>query len=426
MTMTTTIDKAASETLQAARVAAMKKRPYFVQALCAIKLVEKRGIGTMACDAHWRVYYDPEVVKRWGVPDSVVGLLHELGHLLQRHHTRAKFLGVTRATMHRANVAQDCAINCMLLTDEDVGLKLLASDPLPKHFKLNDGLTWEEYFALLPSSDASSGNKPHDSCGSGATGVVEDWEDAPPSEKGDDEAGGLNPAEVEAVIGATAEAVRSHISKHGKGSVPGGLDRWAGVVMQQSQVPWTTILQRLVSSAVSYVSGANEHTYSRPSRRAHACPDFLLASTRDPVVEIVGIVDTSGSMADGDTQAALTEVQALCRKLGAPLRVLSVDSAVHTDQMVNSAQQVRLRGGGGTSMVTGIKHVVAMRKSKPCDVLVVFTDGGTDWPERRDVPRDLHLIFVLIGRYAEHAVAQVPSWARHVLVKSVNKEEGLR
>ena len=130
------------------------------------------------------------------------------------------------------------------------------------------------------------------------------------------------------------------------------------------------------------------------------------------------IVDPSGSMAHGDTKAALAEVAAVCKLVGTPVRVLAVDAAVHADQAVTSVRQVKVLGGGGTSMNAGIRHVVRTRRQQPVDVLIVLTDGGTDFPSRADVPRDVHLIYVLIGRYAEGARPSVPAWAQAIVVSA--------
>ena len=203
MTMTTN-DLEARKILQAARVIALRARPYLAQALCAIQLREKAGIGTMACDAAWRVYYDPATVRQWGVQNTAAGVLHEIGHLVRGHHARAKALGVTADTAREANIAQDCAINEHLICAGDT-FALLATDSTPAKLGLPAGKTWEEYYQILrskaeqqqqgggqgqPQQGKGQQGQPQQGagckCGSGATGVRESWEDAPPSDGGSD------------------------------------------------------------------------------------------------------------------------------------------------------------------------------------------------------------------------------------------------
>ena len=75
---------------------------------------------------------------------------------------------------------------------------------------------------------------------------------------------------------------------------------------------------------------------------------------------------------------ALTEVNAIITTVvpGDSVRVLSVDTCVHTDQNIHSTAQLQLAGAGGTDMEAGI---YAAAGSNP-DAIVVVTDGWTAWP----------------------------------------------
>jgi predicted metal-dependent peptidase len=437
MTMTTN-DLEARKILQAARVIALRARPYLAQALCAIQLREKAGIGTMACDAAWRVYYDPTTVRQWGAQNTAAGLLHEIGHLVRGHHARAKALGVTAATAREANIAQDCAINEHLICAGDT-FALLATDSTPAKLGLPAGKTWEEYYGLLrakaeqqqqgggqgqPQQGKGQPGQPQQGagckCGSGATGVREAWEDAPPSDGGSDsgEAGegdvpGLNEAEVRAVQGQTAQAVEAHEKKHGRGSAA-GFGTWAAEKLAKPVTPWQQVLRGAVRSAVQYRRGAADFTYSRPSRRSSAVSGVVMPAMHAPVPQVAVVLDTSGSMGSRELQAALSEVEGVCRAVAAQVRVVTVDMVVHADKVVQNAKDVKIVGRGGTDMNAGIRRVVEGRRTKPCDVIVVITDGDTPMPVRADVPRDVRLIYCLVGSWARHA--RPPAWATSVIV----------
>ena len=438
MTMTTN-DLEARKILQAARVIALRSRPYLAQALCAIQLREKAGIGTMACDAAWRVYYDPATVRAWGVQNTACGLLHEIGHLVRGHHARAKALGVTAETAKEANIAQDCAINEHLICAGDT-FALLATDSTPAKLGLPAGKTWEEYYGLLrakaeqqqqqgggqgqPQQGNGQPGQPQQGagckCGSGATGVREAWEDAPPSDGGSDsgEAGegdvpGLNEAEARAVQGQTAQAVEAHEKAHGRGSAA-GFGTWAAEKLAKPVTPWQQVLRGAVRSAVQYRRGAADFTYSRPSRRSSAVSGVVMPAMHAPVPQVSVVLDTSGSMGSRELQAALSEVEGVCRAVAAQVRVVTVDMVVHTDKVVQNAKDVKIVGRGGTDMNAGIRRVVEGRRTKPCDVIVVITDGDTAMPARADVPRDVRLIYCLVGSWARHA--RPPAWATSVIV----------
>ena len=439
--MTTTItDTEARKVLQAARVIALRTRPYFAQALCAVTLREKPGIGTMACDAHWRVYYDPATVRAWGPRDTAVGLLHEISHLLHRHHARAKALGVTADSAREANLAQDAAINEHLLCGCSAGLSLLSTDTTPAKLGLPGGKLWEEYYQSLrqqqqgqqgqgdgegqssqqgaeaQGQSSGKGGKGGQqgksrSCGSGATGVRESWEDAPPSDDagqgGEGNAPGLNEAEATAVIRGTAEAVKKHAAEHGRGSVP-GWEGWASETLAPPTVPWQRVLAGAVRSAVRHAAGAVDYTYARPSRRSSAVAGVVLPSLHKPIPEVALVLDTSGSMGDADVAAALAEINGVCRVVGAPVRAVTCDMVVHTDAAVQRAEQIKVEGRGGTDMRVGFRRILAERRKKPVNVVICLTDGDTPWPSRAEVPADVKVIVVMIGKFSRNAHA--PSW----------------
>ena len=51
--------------ISAARLQVHSRHPYMSYALFSLRPHPVDGLGTMAVDAKWRLYYDPEVVTRW-------------------------------------------------------------------------------------------------------------------------------------------------------------------------------------------------------------------------------------------------------------------------------------------------------------------------------------------------------------------------
>src|SRR5262245_17028047 len=99
------------DVIAAARMAVFMRHPYLSAVLFALRPVARPGLGTLAVDAGWRLYYDPETVMRWyaeelagkldrvaghkGTPyhDGVAGVVfHEIGHCLREHHKRMREL----------------------------------------------------------------------------------------------------------------------------------------------------------------------------------------------------------------------------------------------------------------------------------------------------------------------------------------------
>src|SRR3954451_15175510 len=154
-----------SRALQAARVRAAHQRSYFAPALFNLIPVETDLVGSMAVDAHWRLYYNDAWLAPHSVEENASLLIHEVSHLVRDHEARRKTAGVTDA--RRWNTAGDCEINDDL---HDEGLQLPGDPPMPDKYGLQSGHCAETYYkelgAVQPSQD----------CGSGAHGEPRAWE----------------------------------------------------------------------------------------------------------------------------------------------------------------------------------------------------------------------------------------------------------
>jgi predicted metal-dependent peptidase len=147
------------EELQAARLRLVKSHPYLASAAWALHPVERPGLGTLAVDQWWRLYYDPAVAALWTVEELAGVLYHEISHLLRDHAGRMKDL--ERAA---ANIAADAEINDDLLAE---GITLPADPITPEKIGQPDGLLAEEYYAALqeqkPAPDQSTSAQPEQS-----------------------------------------------------------------------------------------------------------------------------------------------------------------------------------------------------------------------------------------------------------------------
>ena len=75
--------------LYAARLHAVRVRPYLATALFALHVVESSRVPTMAVDRHWRCYASPAFVEQTSVEELAGVWVHEVSHLLRDHHGRS-------------------------------------------------------------------------------------------------------------------------------------------------------------------------------------------------------------------------------------------------------------------------------------------------------------------------------------------------
>lgn len=133
-------------TLAQSRLAACDKRKYATYQILSLVPVCKPGLGTMAVDSHWRLYYDPAFLDGLSIEQAAGVILHESAHLLFGHAERAKMHGINDATHQNWNVACDCAINDILVAE---GVELPPDGCFPSKFGFPGGKSAETYYELL-------------------------------------------------------------------------------------------------------------------------------------------------------------------------------------------------------------------------------------------------------------------------------------
>jgi predicted metal-dependent peptidase len=450
----------AVDAFSAARLRASRLRPYFAQALASMSPVPVPGLGTMAVDRYWRVYYDPETTAKWGKKAAPV-TIHEVAHLLRDHMGRADKYG-TDLDVRAWGWSTDAEINQADFVGE---MELPNGAILPQTIGCEPGGIAEEYYDHMvksrpkgsgsefdvdgsskgDASESSSGTCPtragngakpgqhasgqasggssgggtpsasdapgqtpsdkppesHGGCGggSGVDGRTRPWELAPD----DAQAPGLSEVDGNLIRRAVAQQIMA--ASRSAGKVPGGWRQWAETILEGPKVDWRTQLASCLRGQLS-AAGVQDYSYARPSRRSGAGVVLPALRSRKPRVGVV--IDTSSSMGDKDIADALAEVDGICKSLASDVFAVSCDSVVHACQRVTGGLQVRPAGGGGTDMGAGLAELERCGK---IDVAVVLTDGQTPWPAQE--PR-CRTIVVLIGKFAT-GVETVPSWARAVV-----------
>lgn len=456
--------------LAAARLRLATGRPYLAAALWAVVPVPKPGLGTLAVDKWWRLYFDPAVAAAWTVEQLAGVLYHEIAHLLRAHPERAEQMSAASAAW---NLAADAEINDDLLAER---VTLPGQPVTPALLGQPEGRLAEEYYVALQAqaqsqqaqgqgqqgqaqdwggagsaggadptqADPTAGSQPGGAtaseaaapsgqpaagpdagsapspdpapprpgagrCGSCATGHQEPWEDPGPAEGGP---AGISRAEAELIRRQAAqEIIRIAQSGRDRGEIPGHWRRWAEEKLRP-RVDWRRELAAAIRHALADVAGAADYSYRRPSRRQGAYGPVVIPALRQPVPEVAVVVDTSGSMSDRQLSQALAEVAGVLQAAGQRqgVTVLAVDAAVQAARRVFRPDQVCLAGGGGTDMGVGIDAALQLRP-RP-QVVVVITDGYTPWPERP--PGRARVIVALVGD------GESPSWAKTIKVEGHN------
>jgi predicted metal-dependent peptidase len=398
-----------TDKLYAARLQAVRARPYLATALFALHVVESPRVPTMAVDRHWRCYVSPAFVDRLPVEELAGVWVHEVSHLLRDHHGRGDRYAAKNdlrgaGERLRMNIAADFEINDDVYGD---GLARPEGVVLPSMLHLPAGELMEDYLRQFRLGPATQGLVWLD-CGSGADGLDREWELGP------DGPDGFSPQEQDAVRHRVAQAINGR-----PGQVSQGWRRWAEEAFHPPQ-PWRELLGAAIRSAASASGSGDDYSYGRPARRSVSLPGVILPSLRRRPPRVSVVIDTSGSVSDAELGSALLEVAAIGRAVGGRRDLVSVlpcDAAARVVHPLCRSEGIPLLGGGGTDLRTGF--AAALRTNPRPDVVVVLTDGQTPWPREQPACRTVVGLFPRVRSEDEDYVPdRPPEWARVVTIAS--------
>lgn len=385
----------AIDIIAAARIRVSRRHPYLSAVLFSLRPVACPGLGTVAVTEGWQLLYDPATIEEWGPGakasdpkghDGVAAALaHEVWHCLFETHRRKG-----ERHMEPWNWAEDASINDGLIA---AGWRFPIEPILPKTFGKKDGLTGEEYYdAIKIKTVKVTLNFPGvgGKCG-GCAGNPHDIEKDLPRSGGKDSPlpPPLHESERQIILRSTANAIDQAMAQ-GRGSVPAALQRWARANLAPPTVPWQKKLASMVRAGIADRAGCVNYSYSRPSRRQWGMRDALgaqapiLPAMRSPVPDVGICLDCSGSMMGKPALAARSEVIGIAKACGCPVWCYVADTRIAGAGRVHSAADLEKLGDtcGSTDMAEALREIEKKRRH---GVLILITDGETDWPSRGEI-----------------------------------------
>lgn len=383
------MNEQAMDRLKKARAKMLVKHPFFATLMMSMPMVHTTEIPTAATDMK-TLYVNPVFID--SIDDDVLMFViaHEIMHTALEHGLRRQ----SRVPL-RWNVAADYAINLIL---KDSKFRVWEQALLDEKYrdmsadKIYDLLTKEEH--QQPQSgdgqgQGSSGDQQGQASGSGSSDP-----NASPQGKG---SGGppkigepgnthhspmLGDLKEPDVAGdpAAEDSLRRDIQQRVAqaatiarmtGNLPGSLERFVRQVLEP-QVPWFDVLRHFMMEFAP-----DDEDWSRRNRRFEM---YLPADHSERMGEFVAVGDTSGSISDEEMCKYVAEFVAVAEDVKPErIRLVWADTRVAGEQLFEEGEliEVQPKGGGGTDMRVPLKHV---EQYEP-QVVVLFTDGHTPWPD---------------------------------------------
>jgi predicted metal-dependent peptidase len=430
--------------LSKAKIRLHKEYPFFSYLVEHLRIQEdtnnRLSSKTMGVDEKGRLYYDKAFVDKIGEGTGaqlLAVLAHEVMHPAFRHFTRQGHRHVQVNGQELFNVACDVSVNHIIVEE---GLELPSLGIIPKDGKvtvygitvenIGDKMAEEIYEELLagcleqvkqgkmkqvggPNGDMTNGGKSAggfddhlksgDDDGDGeGKGDKEGEEDG--SGQGDDDAGIPSGDWIKIVAEAMEHAKRI-------GKLPAGMQRQYDE-LHKSKLNWRAIIRRTVASKIPF-----DYSYVRPSRR-YIVHDLYLPVVVGEKIKVICSIDTSGSISEKELSSFISEMIGISRSFSfVEFVILTHDVEVHdditiADNTIRKLRSIKVHGGGGTSHKPLFKYIKKNRKKWNTKLLVSFTDGYSDFPDK---PDGTETIFVLGGSHAPRE--SMPKWAKTICLE---------
>lgn len=411
-----------------------RRNPFFSYLIEHLNFVESESVPTVGVNTKAQCFYNAKFVDSLesGQLDGV--LAHEVMHLALKHLERGKNRMIMINGDSLWNIAIDISINHILVEN---GFSLPSCGLIPQGGSIevygikienipgkSSEEIYEELKAGLKKMIAKSGKKGKNKSDSENTMTVNGFPDGEGkgfdehSWDGESESGSTGEGEGESAGSGEGKEISEKIADknwekiiaeayhHAKliGKTPAGFEREIEN-LHKHKLNWRAILRKTVASKLPY-----DLTYRRPNKK-YLWGDIYQPSFTGEQIKVVCSIDTSGSMSQKDLTDIVSELLGIARSFSqVEFRLLTHDTDVHDDILISYNQEQKLKtiqvhGGGGTSHVPLYKHIQANRYGKETKLLISFTDGYSEFPERRP---DVDTIFILTGGHCPRE--NMPKW----------------
>lgn len=416
--------------------------PWLATLLLRARPVEKTGIGTVGCDQRLKFYFDPEFVDATEMRDLTYLVKRSVVHPILRHPKRGEWIITDQKTQQAFALASELSAHQMFSADGQYipdNANTIHSFRMKDGSQLPQGLCLEEYFSEilkdmtedenqpdLPDDDSteqlmneigemlkntgddtpsedhgpqdSDGNQqstppderepdpvnygnPTGPQGSSQDGQPREWEDVPEPDQPEE---GVSKDELDRLVKHLSETASHEMSRVGSADFALSAEGVARPKIRPEQ-----LLRQAIAKKVSkFKRGSDQQTFRRPSRRFRPSDEFIRPSYIKPTPNVTVVVDSSGSMGRDDIKLGLGMVDLAIKgmQLG-EVRVVSGDTDIKNDQKsITRVSDVEIKGGGGTNMARIVNKILSEQDNQLPDLLILVTDGGTDWPDKHKIP----------------------------------------
>jgi predicted metal-dependent peptidase len=372
--------------LVAARTWLIIDKPFLGALVLRLPLVEAdpKWCHTTATDAR-SFYYNRDYIKALSFEQTKFILAHEALHCALSHFARRE-----HRHKRRWDLACDFAVNPLLMADGlipapdalflDAYKDMTAEEIYPCIQENTDEEPMDQH--LYDQDDRPHGSGDHEG-GEGGRGEEQTNDGGGSHGEPDAQAGGapqppplstperdsLDKQWQQRLASAAQQAIQA-------GKLGGSMARMVDHLLQP-QLPWRMLLAHYMTRA-----SRNDYSFAHPSRREGTA---ILPGLRSQHIDLLVVLDTSGSISDDEMQEFLSEVNAIKGQVGARITLHACDEKLAAegpwifDPWEDVKLPRKLPGGGGTRFTPVFEW--AEWQDRAPDLLVYFTDARGEFPK---------------------------------------------
>ena len=370
-----------------------------------------------------RIAFGPEFLESLTDSELDFVMMHEILHVVLQHCIRGE-----DRDHERMNIACDIVVNSNILLENNMDHRSITLSKWGESMHIApDGKEGHEYTAeqvydMLPPTPPQKKKK---ASSSGWEKVRAKQEQGDPKDltsgghSWDDHSQWSQYEEDDTLrdvwvkqFAEACEAISIREKTIGRGTLPLFAQRLLEK-LRDPQVDWRTILNEFVQEEV------NDYSFSPPDRRFQESPFFLpdfneLGKNGEPV-DILFMIDTSGSMSDKEITAAFSEVKGAIDQFDGKLKgwLGFFDAAIIEPkpfESVDDVLKIKPAGGGGTDFQIIFEYVHQHMENKLPACIIILTDGYAPFPQEH-LARDIPVLWLIDNNDIE------PPWGKVARIK---------
>lgn len=355
--------------LSNAKINLLDKYSFYGLLLMHLKLGIDPNCETAYTDSK-NIAFSPEFLDKLNNNELEFILMHEIMHVALKHCFRGE-----NYNQYLFNVACDIVVNSNILKSHNMDLSsitVLGEESMHKAPNKQEGYlyTAEEVYMMLLKK-ANKGN----------TNIVDDhskWTTKSKDTKDDEDA-------LDEILINTYETC-NRISPD---DIPYGIER-AVKKLKDGKLSWREILNEYLQFEIT------DYSFNPPDKRYQdvILPDFNDVDSKE--LEILFMVDTSGSISDKDLIDVYSEIYNALLQYGGKIKpsIAFFDAKIYpkTD-FVNEEELLKIvpKGGGGTNFKIIFKYVEELDEQP--NLLIILTDGKSEFP--KNINLNIPVIWVI-------------------------------